>query len=53
MKTDKASGIVNDPNDRGREHGDPRYLRDLLGRIVTVSLETMRIVDALPGLEVE
>lgn len=53
VKTDKASGIVNDPNDWGREHGDPRYIRDLLGRIVTVSLETMRIVDALPGLEVE
>lgn len=53
VKTDKASGIVNDPNDWGLEHGDPRYIRDLLGRIVTVSLETMRIVDALPGLEVE
>ncbi|WP_235186471.1 DEAD/DEAH box helicase [Micrococcus luteus] len=53
VKTDKASGIVNDPNDWGREHGDPRYIRDLLGRIVTVSLETMRIVDALPGLELE
>lgn len=53
VKTDRASGIVNDPNDWGREHGDPRYIRDLLGRIVTVSLETMRIVDALPGLELE
>ncbi|WP_406017251.1 hypothetical protein OHA07_08085 [Micrococcus luteus] len=53
VKTDKASGIVNDPNDWGREHGDPRYIRDLLGRIVTVSLETIRIVDALPGLEAE
>lgn len=53
VKTDKASGIVNDPNDWGREHGDPRYIRDLLGRIVTVSVETMKIVDALPTLEVE
>ncbi|MFL0534749.1 DEAD/DEAH box helicase [Micrococcus luteus] len=52
-KTDKASGIVNDPNDWSREHEQPRYIRDLLGRIVTVSLETMRIIDALPGLEVE
>lgn len=53
VKTDKASGIVNDPNDWGLEHGDPRYIRDLLGRIVTVSVETMKIVDALPTLEVE
>lgn len=53
VKTDKASGIVNDPNDWSREHDQPRYIRDLIGRIVTVSLETMEIVDALPGLEVE
>ena len=30
MKTDKASGIVNDPNDWGKEHGDPRYIVDLV-----------------------
>jgi len=52
VKTDKASGIVNDPNDWSREVGDPRYIIDLLARIVTVSLETMAIVDALPALEI-
>ncbi len=52
VKTDKASGIVNDPNDWSREVGDPRYILDLLARIVTVSLETMRVVDALPPLEI-
>ena len=52
VKTDKASGIVNDPNDWSREVGDPRYIIDLLARIVTVSLETMTIVDALPPLEI-
>ena len=52
VKTDKASGIVNDPNDWSREVGDPRYILDLLARVVTVSVETMRIVDALPALEV-
>jgi predicted helicase len=52
VKTDKASGIVNDPNDWSRELGDPRYIIDLLARIVTVSLETSRIVDALPRLEI-
>lgn len=49
VKTDKASGIVNDPNDWS---DDPRYIIDLLKRIVTVSLETMRIVDALPPLDI-
>lgn len=52
VKTDKPSGIVNDPNDWSREVGDPRYIVDLLARIVTVSLETMKIVDALPPLEI-
>lgn len=50
IKTDKASGIVNDPNDWSREHEEPRYIIDLIGRIVTVSLETNRIVDLLPSL---
>ncbi|GAA1565927.1 DEAD/DEAH box helicase [Leucobacter aridicollis] len=50
VKTDKASGIVNDPNDWSREHRQPRYIIDLLGRITAVSLETMKIVDGLPEL---
>ncbi|MFF8996130.1 DEAD/DEAH box helicase [Streptomyces sp. NPDC014983] len=49
VKADKASGIVNDPNDWSN---DPRHIVDLLRRVVTVSLETMRIVDALPALEI-
>jgi predicted helicase len=52
VKTDKASGIVNDPNDWSREVEDPRYILDLLARIVTVSLETMTIVDVLPPLSI-
>jgi predicted helicase len=51
-QTDKASGIVNDPNDWSREVEDPRYIVDLLARIVTVSLETMMIVDALQPLTI-
>lgn len=50
VKTDKASGIVNDPNDWGREHGEPLYIFDLVRRIVRVSVETVRIVTALPSL---
>jgi predicted helicase len=52
VKTDKPSGIVNDPNDWSREVADPRYIVDLLARIVTVSLETMKLVDALPALDI-
>ena len=48
---DKNSGIVNDPNDWSMEHGQPRYILDLVKRIVTVSVETMRIVKAMPPLE--
>ena len=48
----KASGIVNDPNDWSREHKEPRYIIDLLKRVVTVSLETMQIVDGLPSLDI-
>ena len=52
VKPDTASGIVNDPNDWSRGVEDPRYIIDLLARIVTVSLETMKVVDALPGLDI-
>lgn len=51
VKTDADSAIVNDPNDWGAEHGDPRYVLDLVGRIVTVSVETVGIVEGLPELE--
>ena len=51
VKTHKASGIVNDPNDWSTEHGQPRYILDLVKRIVTVSLETVRIVRNLPPLD--
>lgn len=50
VKTDKASGIVNDPNDWAEEQSNPRYILDLLARIVTVSVETMKIVKSLPPL---
>ena len=52
VKTDKASGIVNDPNDWGDEHGNPRYILDLLKSIVTVSLETVDIINSLPALKI-
>lgn len=51
VKTDKASGIVNDPNDWCDEHDDPTYIVDLIKRIATVSVETMKIVDGLDETE--
>lgn len=47
MKKDKASGIVNDPNDWADEVGNPRYIVELIGRVVRVAMETVRIVDGL------
>ena len=44
----KDSGIRNDPNDWS---DDPRYIVDLLKRVVRVSVETARIVGSLPPLE--
>ena len=52
VKTDKDSGIVNDPNDWATEHDDPEYILNLLKRIVTVSVETVAIVNALPPLRI-
>jgi predicted helicase len=51
IKTDSnGSGIVNDPNTWCEEHNDPRYIIDLIKRIVTVSITTMSIVEAPPEL---
>jgi predicted helicase len=50
ITVDKDSGIRNDPNDWAHEHNQPRYILDLVKRIVRVSLETMKIVNALPAL---
>ncbi|MDB4019435.1 DEAD/DEAH box helicase family protein [Planktomarina temperata] len=53
VKVDKASGIVNDANDYANETvGDPRYPMELLQRVITVSLETMRIVEGLPEMNI-
>ena len=52
IKTDSASGIANNANDWGREIGEPRYIIDLLAKIVTVSLRTMQVVDNLPALAI-
>ncbi|MEN3931527.1 type ISP restriction/modification enzyme [Microvirga sp. W0021] len=53
VRIDKDSGIVNDANDWAIETmGNPRYPLDVLLRVVTVSLETMKIVNNLPKLDI-
>jgi len=46
VSTDKRSGITNDPN----RADDPEYIVRLIGQVITVSLETMKIVNGLPDL---
>lgn len=51
VKKDKASGIVNDPNDWADEVGNPRYIVDLIGKVTRVAMETVRIVDGMDSGE--
>ncbi|MCA1567562.1 MAG: helicase [Acidobacteria bacterium] len=46
---DKRSGIANDPN----RADDPEYIVRLVGQVVAVSLETVKIVRELPALGLE
>ena len=52
VKTDKASGIVNDPNAFLREQGRPDAVVDLIKRLVTVSMRTQELLATLPALEI-
>ena len=52
VKTDKASGIVNDPNDFLREQGCPDAVVDLIKRLVTVSMRTQQLLATLPILDI-
>ena len=49
VSTDARSGIVNDPN----REDDPEYIVRLVGQVVTVSLETVRLVRELAGLSID
>ena len=45
--TQKRSGIINDPN----RTDDPEYIVRLIGKVITVSLETVKTVKSLPSLD--
>jgi predicted helicase len=54
VREDKVSGIVNDANDWAVETiGNPRYPLELLLRVITVSVETMKIIRGLPALSIQ
>jgi predicted helicase len=48
----KESKITNDPNDWCEEHNDPEYIVNLIKRIVTLSIESVKIIDSLPPLDI-
>lgn len=50
VKTDKKSGITDDPNDYS---DDAKYIFNLLLRIINVSVQTVDLINQLPKLEIE
>lgn len=50
VKTDRKSGITDDPNDYSE---DEKYIFNLLLRIINVSVQTVDLINRLPKLEVE
>ena len=48
VTTDGKTGITNDPNEYS---ANPRYILDLIGRLVTVSVRTNEIAAGLPSIE--
>lgn len=44
IKTDKESGIIDDPN----SYGDEKYIFNLLISIISVSLKTLDLIDTMP-----
>jgi predicted helicase len=49
VSTDARSGIVNDPN----RPDDPEYIVRLIGQVITVSLETVKLVAELAALSID
>jgi predicted helicase len=47
LSTDKRSGITNDPN----RADDPPYVLRVIGSVITVSLETVKILAGFPKLQ--
>ena len=50
VEHDKKSGITDDPNDYS---DDPKYIFNLLLRIINVSVQTVDLINQLPKFEVD
>ncbi len=50
VSVDKDSGIKNDPNDWGKEAGEPEYILKLLKQVIQVSIESVKIINSLPKM---
>lgn len=50
VKTDKKSGITDDPNNYSE---DEKYIFNLLLRIINVSIQTVDLINSLPKFEVD
>ena len=48
VSIDKRSGITNHPN-----RDEPDYIAKLIGKVITVSLETQKLIAQLPPLKIE
>jgi predicted helicase len=51
VRADPDSKIISDPNDWAVEQGDPRYIVDLVGRVVSLSIRTLELMEELPPFE--
>ena len=53
-KIDADTGILNDANDWAKDTmHNPRYSLELFQQMITVSLETLKIIGSLPALEIQ
>lgn len=48
--TRRGSGIVNDPNRSAEMQAEPEHVARLVGRVVTVSLETLAVMHAIAAV---
>jgi predicted helicase len=52
ISTHKDSKITNDPNDWCNEQNNPQYIVNLIKRIVYLSVESVKIIDTLPPIDI-
>ena len=52
VKQDKDSQIVNNFNDYCKEIGNPKYIYQLIINVIYISLESVKIINNLPSLEI-